>query len=161
MTDADLSAPIRELPKLEREVVEGECHLAFGSRDVEGSLVTLHQSWFREHGGKTFNRMVRLLTGLPYRDTQCGFKLFRMPECLPVFRAQRLETFAFDVEVLYVARKRGLSMKEVPIEWRHAPGSRVRFLSDAPRMLFDLLRIRWYDARGLYRVGGGRAGGAA
>jgi len=150
MTDADLSSPIEELERLEQEVMNGPCDLAFGSRDVEGSVVAIHQSWFRENSGKIFNRFVRLITGLPFRDTQCGFKLFRMSTCRALFEKQRVFGFGFDVELLYVARKSGLSMKEVPVVWRHAPGSKVRFAIDAPRMFLDLFRIRWNDWRGYY-----------
>jgi glycosyltransferase involved in cell wall biosynthesis len=150
MTDADLSSPIEELDKLEREVVNGPRDIAFGSRDVEGSVVAIHQSWFRENSGKIFNRFVRLITDLPFRDTQCGFKLFKMSTCRALFEKQRVFGFGFDVELLYIARKWGLSMKEVPVVWRHAPGSKVRFATDAPRMFLDLFRIRWNDRRGYY-----------
>jgi len=158
MTDADLSSPIEELEKLEREVINGPCDLAFGSRDIKGSVVAIHQSWFREHSGKIFNRFVRLVTGLPFRDTQCGFKLFKMSTCLGLFEKQRVFGFGFDVELLYVARKWGLTMKEVPVVWRHAAGSKVRFATDAPRMFLDLFRIRWNDGRGYYE---GRRGKGA
>ncbi len=150
MTDADLSTPIEELEKLEQEVITGACDIAFGSRDIAGSVVAIHQSWFRENSGKIFNRFVRLITGLPFRDTQCGFKLFKMSSCRSLFDKQKVLGFGFDVELLYVARKWGLSMKEVPVVWRHAPGSKVRFATDAPRMFLDLFRIRWNDWRGCY-----------
>jgi dolichyl-phosphate beta-glucosyltransferase len=150
MTDADLSTPIEELEKLEQVIASGKSDIAFGSRDVEGSLVAVHQSWFREHSGKIFNRMVRLITGLPYRDTQCGFKLFRMSSCRPIFEAQRIDNYSFDVEVLFIARKWGLDAREVPVVWRHSPGSKVRFLTDAPKMFGDLLRIRRLEAQGCY-----------
>ncbi len=150
MTDADLSSPIEELEKLEREVISGRSDIAFGSRDIQGSVVSVHQSWFRENSGKIFNRFVRLVTSLPFRDTQCGFKLFNLSSCRSLFEKQTLSRFGFDVELLYVARKWGLSMKEVPVVWRHAPGSKVRFATDAPRMLLDLFRIRWNDWRGYY-----------
>ncbi|MFB3901825.1 MAG: dolichyl-phosphate beta-glucosyltransferase [Acidobacteriota bacterium] len=150
MTDADLSSPIEELEKLEREVIDGPRDIAFGSRDIEGSVVAIHQSWFRENSGKVFNRFVRLITGLPFRDTQCGFKLFKMSTCRALFEKQRIFGFGFDVELLYMARKWGLSMREVPVVWRHAPGSKVRFSTDAPRMFLDLFRIRWNDWKGYY-----------
>jgi dolichyl-phosphate beta-glucosyltransferase len=150
MTDADLSSPIEELEKLEREVLSGPHDIAFGSRDIQGSVVAVHQSWFRENSGKIFNRFVRLITGLPFRDTQCGFKLFEMSTCRSLFERQTLSRYGFDVELLYMARKWGLSMKEVPVLWRHAAGSKVRFATDAPRMLLDLFVIRWNDWRGCY-----------
>ena len=149
-TDADLSAPIEELSKLEKEVVEGGCDIAFGSRDVKGSDIQVHQPWWRESSGKIFNQCVRLLTGLPYSDTQCGFKLFRMSRCKDLFERQTIFDFGFDVELLYVARKWGLTMKEVPVVWRHSPGTKVQFLPHAFGMLVDLLKIRWNDVKGKY-----------
>jgi dolichyl-phosphate beta-glucosyltransferase len=149
-TDADLSAPIEELAKLEKEVIEGGGDIAFGSRDVQGSDVQVHQPWWRETSGKIFNQCVRLLTGLPYRDTQCGFKLFRLSRCTALFEQQTLFDFGFDVELLYVARKWGLAIKEVPVVWRHSPDSKVQFVPHALGMLVDLFKIRWNDVRGRY-----------
>jgi len=150
LTDADLSSPIDELPKLEEYVVNQAYDVAIGSRDVPGSAVEIHQSWMRENAGRVFNRIVRLSTGLPFWDTQCGFKLFKMGTCKEVFRKQRLERFAFDVEVLYIASKWGLQIAEVPVVWRHAEGSKVRLFPDAPLTGLDLLKIRLSDVRGLY-----------
>ncbi len=150
-TDADLSAPIEELAKLEKEVVEGGGDIAFGSRDVQGSDVQVHQPWWRESSGKIFNHFVRFLTGLPYSDTQCGFKLFRMSRCENLFEQQTLPGFGFDVELLYVARRWGMAVKEVPVVWRHSPDSKVQFVPHAFGMLVDLFRIRWNDVRGRYR----------
>ena len=151
LTDADLSSPIEEISKLEREVIDGPCHIAFGSRDMEGSQIEVRQPWFRETSGKIFNRLVRLSTGLPYADTQCGFKLFNMSRCKDLFQKQTIDGFGFDVEILYMAHKWGLTLKEVPVVWRHVPGSRVRFAPDAFRMAWDLVGIRWKDFRGRYR----------
>ena len=150
LTDADLSVPIREMPVLEREVMGGGCHIAIGSRDVEGSSIEIRQPRVRERSGKIFNLLTRLLTGLPYRDTQCGFKLFEMSRCRELFSKQTIEGFAFDVEVLYVARKWGLFVKEVPVLWRDSADTKVRLLLDAPRMILDLFRIRWNERKGLY-----------
>lgn len=149
-TDADLSAPIEELPKLERCVIDGRYAVALGSRALEGSRVEVHQSFFRETSGKIFNRLMRWATGLPYQDTQCGFKLFQMDRCKDIFRTQQIEDFGFDVEVLYIARKWGLAAAEIPVVWRQSSGSRVHFIPDAAEMLLDLIRIRWHDARGKY-----------
>lgn len=151
LTDADLSSPIEEMPKLETAVIEGDFDLAFGSRDVEGSLVEIHQPWLRETGGKSFNRLMRLATGLPYRDTQCGFKLFKMSCCRVLFEKQTIEEFGFDVEILYLAKRMGLRAKEVPVVWRHREGSKVRLGRDALSMIGDLFKIRWNDWRGRYR----------
>ncbi len=152
VTDADLSTPIEEMPKLEDEVIHGSCEIAFGSRDIEGSQVEVHQSWVRETGGKIFNRVVRLVTRLPYRDTQCGFKLFQMNRCKTIFQTQTVGDFGFDVEILYIANKWGFRMKEVPVVWRHQEGSRVHLLSDGVAMLWDLVKIRWNDWCGRYEA---------
>jgi len=146
LTDADLSAPIEELEKLRL----AGCDIAFGSRDVPGSHIQIHQSWLRENGGKFFNLLVRLLLGIPYRDTQCGFKLFRIEPCQTLFERQRIMGFSFDVEVLYLAWKEKLSLKEVPIVWNHDSGSKVSFLKDGTHMLMDLFRIRWNTLLGRY-----------
>jgi len=151
LTDADLSSPIEEISKLEKEVVDGNCDIAFGSRDLKESEIQVRQSWVRETSGKIFNRLVRLSTGLPYADTQCGFKLFKMSSCRDLFQKQLIEGLSFDVEILYMARNRGLTLKEVPVVWRHYEGSRVRMVPDAFQMAWDLLRIRWNDFRGEYR----------
>ena len=151
LTDADLSSPIEEISKLEKEVVEGNCDIAFGSRDLKESEIQVRQSWFRVTSGKIFNRLVRLSTGLPYSDTQCGFKLFKMSSCRDLFRQQTIEGLSFDVEILYMARKRELTLKEVPVVWRHFEGSKVRFAPDAFQMAWDLFRIRWNDVKGVYR----------
>jgi len=153
LTDADLSTPIEEVNKLEEYVIRGNYQVAFGSRDIEGADVQVHQSWFRENAGKAFNRIVRTLTPLPYRDTQCGFKMFEMSSCRNIFQKQRIHRFAFDVEILFIARLWGLSLIEVPVVWRHAEGSKVRLFPDAPLTMFDLLRVRWNDLRGGYRSG--------
>ena len=150
LTDADLSSPIEEMSKLERPVIEGGFDLAFGSRDVEGSLVEVHQPWLREAGGKAFNRLMRLVTGLPYHDTQCGFKLLKMSSCKVLFEKQTIEDFGFDVEILYLAEKIGLRAKEVPVVWRHCGKSKVRLSRDASSMIGDLFKIRWNDWRGHY-----------
>lgn len=151
LTDTDLSAPIEELEKLEQPVFSGECDIAFGSRDVTGSEVVIHQPWIREHAGKVFNLIVRLLTSLPYKDTQCGFKLFKMESCRDIFSKQRIERYAFDVEILFVAKKWGLVTKEVPVLWRHSEDSKVRLFPDAPLTGFDLLRIHLFNLLGYYR----------
>lgn len=150
MTDADMSTPVEELEKLEVAMVEGDCDIAIGSRDLEDSKVEVHQSMLRENSGKLFNVVVRGIMPLPFRDTQCGFKLFSMHRCRPVFEAQLLSGFSFDVEVLFIAGQLGLTIREVPVVWRHASGSKVRFFRDGSRMLRDLFQIRWNALRGRY-----------
>lgn len=150
-TDADLSAPIEELEKLRAAVERERAAIAIGSRALDRSLIGVHQPWWREWAGRIFNRIMRVVVGLPFRDTQCGFKLFRRDAVQAIFPRQRIERFGFDVEVLYLARKLGLKTVEVPVRWNHAEGTRVSMLRDSVDMFLDLLRVRWWWWRGLYR----------
>lgn len=150
-TDADLSAPIAELDKLMRAVEEHRADVAIGSRALDRSLIGVHQSWFREQAGRVFNLMVRLLVGLPFWDTQCGFKVFSARAAREVFRRVRLEGFGFDVEALFIARKLGFRVVEVPVRWNHVEGTKVHLWRDSVRMFLDLLRVRFNQIRGLYR----------
>ena len=152
MTDADLSTPIEEFSKLEYFVMDGSFRVAIGSRDLEGSRVEIHQSKVRENSGRLFNQLVRLFFPLNIRDTQCGFKLFSMHQCRKIFELQQLERFAFDVEILFIAHKLGLTIGEVPIIWRNAEVSSLRFFKDGPRMLLDLIKIYWLNLTGKYRL---------
>jgi glycosyltransferase involved in cell wall biosynthesis len=144
-TDADLSSPITEAPKLIDPIASGVCDVTFGSRAVDRSLIGVHQSPFRETSGRIFNLFVKALTGLPFKDTQCGFKAFHHDAAGPVFKRQTILGFGFDPEILYIAKKRGLRLREIPVRWDHAEGTKVRFLRDSCRMFSDLLRIRWND----------------
>ena len=150
-TDADLSAPISEMPKLVDPILKGECDVSFGSRALNRSLIGVHQSKLREFSGRIFNIFVQVLTGLNFKDTQCGFKAFRREAMIPVFQQQRITDFGFDPEVLYIAKKRGLRLKEIPVQWNHVEGTTVRFLNDSLKMFFDLVLIRWNDWMGKYR----------
>ncbi|MGH9749288.1 MAG: dolichyl-phosphate beta-glucosyltransferase [Candidatus Polarisedimenticolia bacterium] len=164
LSDADFSTPIEELPRLLEPVERGECAIAVGSRGLPGSRVEIHQPLWRETMGRCFNLLVRALTGLPFADTQCGFKVLRRRDVLPLFRAARVERFAYDVEILYLARRAGLRVLEVPVIWRNAPGSKVNALFDSLGMLKDIVRVvvrarrgRYGDLRrGLEPAGGGR-----
>ncbi len=159
ISDADFSTPIDELPVL-RQAVENEGYgIAIGSRGLEASRVEIHQAAWREMMGRGFNALVRLLTGLPFRDTQCGFKLARRQEVLPLFRAARVERFAWDVEILYLARKAGVRVREVPVLWRNAAGTKVNALIDPFDMLKDIVRVRVRDRLGRYGRLGGSPGG--
>ena len=149
-SDADLSAPIEELPKLLEAVKKGAYDGAVGSRALDRSLVGIHQPAFRELTGRTFNLGVRVLAGLPYRDTQCGFKLFTRQAAQAIFRRQRLTRFGFDVEILYIAKKLGLRIVETPVRWNDVEGTTVGMLAGADAFV-DLARVRWNDLRGLYR----------
>lgn len=149
-SDADLSSPIEECDKL-FQALGSEYQVAIGSRALDRSLIGVHQSVLRENAGRIFNLFMRLLTGLPFADTQCGFKLFRRDAAQEVFRRQTLERFGFDVEVLYLARKLGYRTVEVPVRWNHAEGTKVSMFGDSINMFFDLWRVRRNDWKGLYR----------
>ncbi len=150
-TDADLSAPIEEFDKLLEACLGRGAQIAFGSRALNRSLIQVHQSFFRENAGRAFNLLMRLATGLPYRDTQCGFKLFQAAAAREIFRRQRLERFGFDVEVLFLARRLGYTAVEVPVRWSHAEGTKVSMFRDSAGMFLDLARVRWHQLRGRYR----------
>ena len=150
-TDADLSAPIEELDKLLAAAAARGAAVAIGSRALDRSLIEVHQSCFREICRPGVQPVMRLLTGLPFQDTQCGFKLFERQAAREVFRRQRLERFGFDVEVLFIARRLGARCIEVPVRWSHSEGTKVSMFRDSLNMFLDLLRVRWNQARGLYR----------
>jgi glycosyltransferase involved in cell wall biosynthesis len=149
-TDADLSTPITETPKLVGPIESGEYDLTFGSRALDRSLIGVHQPWRREQGGRLFNLAVRLATGLPFWDTQCGFKAFRMSVCRPIIEGATIDRFGFDVELLYVANRAGLRLKEIPVRWDHAEGSKVNVVTDSYKMLSEVGRIRQQARRGVY-----------
>ncbi|HWP42974.1 MAG TPA: glycosyltransferase family 2 protein, partial [Blastocatellia bacterium] len=130
---------------------EGRADLTFGSRAIDRSLIQVKQSLVRDFGGRVFNLLMRMITGLPYKDTQCGFKAFRREAALPVFQRQSIERFGFDPEVLYIARKRQLRLLEIPVRWSHSEDSKVSYLRDSLQMFLDLVRIRFNDLKGRYR----------
>jgi hypothetical protein len=105
-------------------------------------LIGVHQPWRREQAGRVFNLLVRLATGLPFWDTQCGFKSFRLDACRPILEAARIQGFAFDVELLYLAHRAGLRIREIPVRWNHAEGSKVSFFRDSLRMLSEVITLR-------------------
>ena len=149
-SDADLSTPITESPKLIEPIETGVCDLAFGSRALDRELIGVRQSWRREQGGRVFNLAVRLATGLPFWDTQCGFKAFRMSVCRPLIEAATIDRFGFDVELLYLAYKAGLKLKEIPVRWDHNEGSKINLASDSFKMLGEVGLIRQQARRGVY-----------
>ncbi len=150
-SDADLSAPIEEFDKLLWEVRRQDADVAIGSRAVDRSLIGVHQSVFRENAGRIFNLLMRIVTGLPFSDTQCGFKLFSKKAAREVFSRQRIERFGFDAEVLFIARQRGFKIIEVPVRWNHVEGTKVSMFGDSLNMFLDLVRIRANQFKGLYR----------
>jgi dolichyl-phosphate beta-glucosyltransferase len=141
-SDADLSTPLEETPKLIEPIANDEIDVAFGSRALDRGLIGVHQPWRREQAGRAFNLLVRIATGLPFWDTQCGFKAFRLDVCRPIIEAARIDGFAFDVELLYLAQRAGLRIREIPVRWNHAEGSKVSFFRDSLRMLREVIALR-------------------
>ena len=140
--DADLSTPLEETPKVIEPIANNEADIAFGSRALDRTLIGHHQPWQREQAGRIFNLIVRLATGLPFWDTQCGFKAFRLDVCRPIFAAASVDGFAFDVELLYLAQRAGLRLREIPVRWNHSEGSKVRFVHDSLGMLREIIALR-------------------
>lgn len=149
-SDADLSTPITETPKLVEPILRGECDVTFGSRALDRKLIGVHQPWRREQGGRVFNLAVRVATGLPFWDTQCGFKAFRINACRPLVEAATVDRFGFDVELLYLTYKAGLRLREIPVRWDHNDGSKITLFSDSFRMLNEVGLIRQQARRGVY-----------
>lgn len=145
LVDADLSTPIEDLARLRPHLAEAE--LVLGSRAVEGSNITVHQPWYREMMGRTFNRIVQLAGVRGLKDTQCGFKLLRGDVARRLFSELTIERFAYDVELVWLARKRGYSVVEVGVTWADSPSSKVNALTDSARMFRDVLALRLRDLR--------------
>jgi dolichyl-phosphate beta-glucosyltransferase len=149
-TDADLSAPIEELHKLYDIAERDKADIVIGSRAVDRRYIERHQSPLREIGGIIFNRVARLVLGLDIWDTQCGFKLFHRARTRAIFEKQTTDGFGFDPEILFVAARKGLRIREVAVRWSHADETKVRVLRDSPRMFADLIRIRLNQIVGKY-----------
>jgi len=147
-TDADLSAPIEEAPKLITALQQFD--VAIGSRALDRSLIEVHESRFREFAGIVFNTIVRIVLRLPFVDTQCGFKAFRREPCRIIFDQQRIERFGFDPELLYLARHHGLHTAEIPVRWAHSPATKVNMLRDSIQMFVDVFIIRSNALLGRY-----------
>jgi dolichyl-phosphate beta-glucosyltransferase len=148
-TDADLSSPIEESQKLLAALDAGN-DVAIGSRALDRSLIAVRQSRLREIAGMIFNGFVWLFTGLPFSDTQCGFKAFVRERARIVFEQQRIERFGFDPEILYLAKRHGLSTVEVPVRWAHDTATKVQVFRDSLLMFSDLVVIRWNSLLGRY-----------
>jgi glycosyltransferase involved in cell wall biosynthesis len=149
-TDADLSSPLPEFFKLMAAVQGSGADGAIGSRALDRSLVGVHQPLAREFSGRVFNLHMRMIAGLPYRDTQCGFKLFSRRAARLIASLQRIERFGFDVEILYIARKHGFRILEVPVVWNDVAGTKVS-LRGGLNAFADPWRVRLNDLRGYYR----------
>jgi hypothetical protein len=141
VTDVDLSTPLEDLSVLAADFGSKDIDVAIGSRALPGSRVLVHQPAYRELMGKAFNLSLRLLTRLPYRDTQCGFKLFRLGTTRALFERQRVMGFAYDAEICVLATQDSLRVAEVPVRWTNHPDTRVRLFGSSARMAFDLFRI--------------------
>ena len=152
-SDADLSTPIEEMRKLVDPIRNGEYDLTFGSRALDRTLIGTHQPWRREQGGKVFNLVVRTLTGMPFWDTQCGFKAFNISKFRPLLDLMKIDRFGFDVEFLYVAKLHGLRLKEIPVRWNNDERSKVSVVRDSMRMFKEVTEIRRYAKRGAYDHG--------
>ena len=151
-SDADLSSPIEEMPKL-LEALAGGADIAIGSRWLRAELQTQRQSLHRQLFGRVFNLLLRIILGLKFKDTQCGFKAFTRRAAQTILPLQRIERWGFDPEILFLARKFGFRLKEVPVLWGHSGDTRIHPFADGARMFWEMVRIRWYDLTGKYDVG--------
>src|SRR3989344_4312858 len=143
-TDADMATPIEELENFSRFQ---NYDILIASRALPDSKILSHQPRFRELGGRFINFFVRWLAVPGIYDTQCGFKLFRQEAAKKIFPLQTINRFGFDIEVLYIARKHGLTIKELPVTWSHHPNTKVSPIKDGLRILWDLIKIRTNDLR--------------
>jgi dolichyl-phosphate beta-glucosyltransferase len=149
-TDADLSTPIEELHKLYDVAEKDSADIVIGSRALDRRYIERHQSRFRETSGIVFNRLVRIVLGLKLHDTQCGFKLFHRDRTRSIFEQQTIDGFGFDPEILFLAARRRLHIREVSVRWSHADDTKVRVIRDGLRMIADLARIRVNEFAGKY-----------
>jgi glycosyltransferase involved in cell wall biosynthesis len=150
-SDADLSSPIAEANKLFQAIAAG-ADVAFGSRWMNSELQTERQPLYRQAFGRIFNLLLRIVLGLQFKDTQCGFKAFRHAAAQRIFPLQRIERWGFDPEILYLAREMNMKVVEVPVLWAHSEGTRLHPFRDGLRMAGEILRIRWNALTGAYRV---------
>ena len=148
-SDADLSSPIEEAPKLFKALEDG-ADIAIGSRWLRAEMQTQRQPLHRQLFGRVFNLLLRLTLGLQFKDTQCGFKAFKQPAAKAIFPLQKIERWGFDPEILFLARKLGYKVEEIPVRWGHSGGARINPLVDGARMFQEMLHIRWNDLKGRY-----------
>jgi glycosyltransferase involved in cell wall biosynthesis len=148
-TDADLSAPIEEAESL-LEAIDAGADVAIGSRWLDKQKQTVHQPLYRRFFGRCFNWVTRKVIGLPFKDTQCGFKAFRRDAAQTIFRLQTIERWGFDPEILFIARKLKYKIVEVPVTWGHDERSRISYLKDGMQMLQEMAQIRTNSLRGRY-----------
>ena len=151
-SDADLSTPIEEMPKLVDPIRSGEYDVTFGSRALDRTLIGTHQPWRREQGGKVMNLVIRTMSRLPFADTQCGFKAFNMIKFRPLLDVMTVDRFGFDVEFLFVANYHGLRLAEIPVRWNNVEGSKVSVVRDTRRMFSELAQVRRNALSGVYNL---------
>ncbi len=148
-TDADLSAPMEEAERLMAALAAG-ADVAIGSRWMDRTRQTIHQPLYRQFFGRCFNWITRTVMGLPFKDTQCGFKAFKRSVAQTIFRLQTIERWGFDPEILFIARKLKYVVREVPVTWGHDERSRMSYLKDGIKMLEDMAKIRANSLAGRY-----------
>ena len=150
LTDADLSSPIYEAPKLFDAIEKGGADIAIGSRWLQKETQTVRQPFYRQVSGRVFNLMLRVVLGLKQKDTQCGFKAFTRKAAMAIFPPQKIERWGFDPEILFLANRFGLKTVEVPVEWANDDRSKINPLTDGFRMFTEMMRVRWYSISGAY-----------
>ena len=146
-----MSSPIHEADKLFAAIRQG-ADVAIGSRWLQRELQTERQPWYRQLYGRLFNFALRVVLGLKYRDTQCGFKAFTRRAVQTIFTRQRVERWGFDPELLFLADKFEFRTAEVPVEWAHDHRSKINPLRDGMKMMLEMLAVRWNDIKGLYKL---------
>lgn len=149
-SDADLSSPIEEAPKLLAALQKG-ADVAIGSRWLETKLQTERQPILRQIAGRMYNLLLRAVLGLKYEDTQCGFKAFTREAAQAIFPFQRIERWGFDPEVLFLARKKGFRIAEIPVAWAHDDRSKINPIVDGLKMFGEMLKVRWFGVTGAYQ----------
>jgi dolichyl-phosphate beta-glucosyltransferase len=150
-SDADLSSPIEEAPKL-FQALDAGADIAIGSRWLRAETQTQRQPLHRQIFGRIFNLVLRLTLGLQFKDTQCGFKAFKQPAVQAIFPLQKIERWGFDPEILFLAKKLKFKTQEVSVAWGHSGGTRINPLVDGSRMVMEMLRVRWYNLTGKYEA---------
>lgn len=159
LSDADLSSPITEAQKLFDAIAQG-ADIAIGSRWLQAELQTERQPLYRQLFGRIFNLLLRIVLGLNFKDTQCGFKAFRREAAQQIFGLQKIERWGFDPEILFLARQFGFRVVEVPVLWAHSAGTRLHPFKDGLMMGLEILRVRWNAWTGTYRSNAVPASGA-
>lgn len=149
-SDADLSSPIYEARKL-FDALDAGADVAIGSRWLASETQTERQPLYRQFFGRLFNLMLRVVLGLPFKDTQCGFKAFNRRSADAIFPKQRIERWGFDPELLFLAKKFGFVTREVPVEWAHDERSKISPIRDGLKIFLEMLQIRWNSITGKYR----------